>query len=127
MKTFARILTVSLLCSTLAVAQSGTIAAGDNLVVDAIPPIPAQLAEAVGRYTEFRAASLASWHPTKREMLIGTRFGDTSQIHHVKNPGGARTQLTFFADPASGASFEPKTGEYFIFSKAAGGNEVFQN
>jgi hypothetical protein len=76
MKTISRILLTCLLLSTLAVAQVGTIVPGENLVVEGIPPIPASLAEAVGRYTEFRAASLASWHPTKREMLIGTRFGE---------------------------------------------------
>ena len=36
-------------------------------------------------------------------MLIETRFANTPQIHLVKSPGGARTQLTFFKDSARDA------------------------
>jgi hypothetical protein len=74
-----------------------------------------------------RTASLASWHPTRREMLITTRFGDTIQVHRVAMPGGARTQLTFFPDGIGSATFEPSKGDYFIFSKSIGGNEFNQN
>ena len=41
-------------------------------------------------------------------------------------PGGARTQLTFFTDPARGAKFSPQDGKSFIFSKDVGGGEFFQ-
>ena len=43
-------------------------------------------------------------------MLISTRFGNTAQVHQVKLPGGARTQLTFFNEPIGGATFEPAAG-----------------
>jgi protease II len=99
----------------------------DNLVIDGVPPIPGELPEQVGRYTESRAAILQDWHPTRAEMLITTRFGDTNQLHQITQPGGARTQLTFFPDRVEGASFEPTKGEYFIFTKGAGGAEFFQN
>ena len=104
-----------------------TITPGDNLIVDGIPPISADLPEHVGRYTEFRTASFQDWNPTKAEMLITTRFGDTNQVHRLIRPGGARTQLTFFPDRIAGATFEPMTGNYFIFSKSIGGNEFDQN
>src|SRR5437660_12801266 len=106
MKRSLAVLTVILL-ATLALAQNDEVAPNENLVADGIPKIPASLAEAVGRYSEFRSAGFASWHPTRREMLITTRFGDTSQIHQVKFPGGARTQLTFFPDRVGGADYEP--------------------
>jgi dipeptidyl aminopeptidase/acylaminoacyl peptidase len=99
----------------------------DNLVIDGVPPIPGELPEQVGRYTESRAATVQDWHPTRTEMLITTRFGDTNQIHQVTQPGGARTQLTFFPDRVEAGSFEPTKGEYFIFTKGAGGAEFFQN
>ena len=99
----------------------------DSLALDGIPPIPADLPEQIGRYTESRAATFQDWHPTRKEMLITTRFGDTNQLHSVAQPGGARTQLTFFPDRVDGGSFEPIKGEYFIFSKGAGGNEFNQN
>lgn len=107
--------------------QLKTITPGDNLVVDGIPPIPADLIEQIGRYTESRAAFFEDWHPSKAEMLIATRFGDTAQVHRVIMPGGARTQLTFFPDRIDAASFEPIKGDYFVFTKGAGGNEFNQN
>jgi len=99
---------------------------GDNLVVEGIPPIPTSLVDQIGRYTESRVAGMSSWHPIKREMLIVTRFADTYQIHLVKFPGGARTQLTFFKDGARGASYQPTRGDYFVFSKDSGGDENYQ-
>jgi dipeptidyl aminopeptidase/acylaminoacyl peptidase len=98
---------------------------GDNLVVESIPPVPAAIAEKANRYGEFRSASLQDWHPTRREMLIGTRFADVPQIHLVKMPGGDRTQLTFFPDRTGGGHYGPK-GDYLTFSKDTGGGEWFQ-
>ena len=107
-------------------AETAVIKPGDSLVVEGVPPIPATLAEQVGRYTEMRSASFTSWHPTRREMLIGTRFGNTTQAHLVKFPGAARTQMTFYPDRVSGGRFEPTAGNSFIFSKDTGGSEFFQ-
>src|SRR6478672_11797200 len=105
--------------------QPAVIKPGDNLVVESIPPVPAAIAEKANQYGEFRSAGLQDWHPTKREMLIGTRFADVPQIHMVKMPGGDRTQLTFFPDRTGGGHFGPK-GDYFTFSKDIGGGEWFQ-
>src|SRR5438874_6279032 len=99
----------------------------ENLVTDGIPPLPTALAEQVNRYTEFRSAGLLDWHPTNGSMLVGTRFGQTTQVHHVRFPGGARTQLTFFAEGVAGAKFEPRKGDYFVFGRDVGGNERYQN
>lgn len=108
----------------VAFAQAqGELRPSANLVVQGVPPIPASLRGEVQRYTEFRAASLADWHPTAPEMLISTRFGSTAQIHRVKAPGGARTQLTFFDEPIGQTIFEPRSGRYFLFTKDVGGNE----
>ncbi len=120
-----------LMSATLLLAQDSkttepTIAPADNLIVEGIRPIPASVADEVRPYTEIRSASFRSWHPTRREMLIGTRFADTAQIHYVKFPGGTRTQLTFFPDRVSGGEFQPTTGESFVYSKDRGGDEFFQ-
>ncbi|MFN2499055.1 MAG: prolyl oligopeptidase family serine peptidase [Pyrinomonadaceae bacterium] len=109
-----------------AMAEGATIAPSDNLVVEGLPSIPASLADEVGRYTEFRSASISSWHPLRREMLMSTRFGDTNQIHLLKMPGGARTQLTFSPERSGAASYRPKTGDSFVFNRDNGGNEFFQ-
>jgi dipeptidyl aminopeptidase/acylaminoacyl peptidase len=107
-------------------AQQPVIAPGENLVVDGVPAIPASLAETAGRYGSYRGAILADWHPTQREMLITTRFGDTPQLHLVKSPGGARQQLTFFPDAVPGGRFHPNGGDYVVFVKDSGGGEWYQ-
>src|SRR5258706_6591598 len=107
-------------------ANPGEIVPGDNLTADGIPKIPASLAQAVNRYNNSRYASLLSWHPLKREMLISTKFGHTPQIHQLKFPGGARTQLTFLTDAVFMAAYEPKKGECFVFSKDTDGDEFYQ-
>jgi protease II len=107
--------------------SSDTIIPGDNLTVEGVPPIPRSLADRLRRYTEFRAAVFADWHPVRREMLIRTRFADTFQVHHVAFPGGDRRQMTFFPDMVGAASYQPTTGDYFVFSKDTGGDEFSQN
>lgn len=111
-------------------AQGGgvprVIAPGDNLVVDGLPPIATALAADVRRYTESRGAGLVDWHPVRREILISTRFGNTAQLHRVKTPGGARTQLTFFDEPVGGGSYDPQGGRFIVFSRDIGGNEFTQ-
>jgi dipeptidyl aminopeptidase/acylaminoacyl peptidase len=114
------------LASTVTAAQNAAVAPNENLVVDGIPQIPRTVVESVTRYTESRSASLQSWHPTRREMLILTRFGNTPQVHAVRTPGGDRTQLTFSSDRIQGASYEPKAGAYFVFNRDTGGNEFSQ-
>jgi len=107
-------------------AQDGVIAPGETLVVDGIPPIPASLAETAARYAENRSAFPSDWHPQRREMLIGTRFGNTYEMHLVRMPGGARQQLTFFPEPVYGGSYHPNGGDYIVFSKDVGGGEWYQ-
>ena len=109
-----------------AAAQEPAIAPGENLIVDGVPPIPASRADTAGRYSSYRGVTLADWHPSRREMLIATRFGDTPQLHLVKMPGGERQQLTFFADAVGNGTFHPNGGDYIVFSKDVGGGEWFQ-
>jgi dipeptidyl aminopeptidase/acylaminoacyl peptidase len=112
--------------SMLDAQPARVIAPAENLVAEGIPPVPAALVEEVRRYTEARAASLAAWHPTRREILVSTRFGNVPQLHHVARPGGARRQLTFFDEPIGSATFEPREGRSFLFLKDVGGNEFTQ-
>ena len=98
----------------------------DRLVAESVPPLPATLPAEVRRYTESRSAALRDWHPSRREMLIGTRFGNTAQLHRVVMPGGARTQLTFFEEPVGAATYQPTLGESIVFSRDEGGNEFGQ-
>jgi len=126
MKRYILIPTMFFAISVSVNAQDNIIAPGENLVVEAVPPIPASLAETAGQYTENREAFQTDWHPTRREMIIGTRFGNTYQAHIVAMPQGARRQLTFFLEPVYGGSFHPKGGDYVLYTKDVGGGEWFQ-
>lgn len=107
-------------------AQQNTIQPADNLVVEGIPTLSSSIVEELKNYTETRSASFVTWHPTKKEILIATRFANSNQLHHVKMPGGDRKQITFFDEPISSATFEPNDGNYFLYYKDTGGNEFSQ-
>jgi len=126
MRTLIPLAAIGLILTSLPSFAADTIFPPDSIVTQNVPPVPASVAESVGRYTEFRAASFSSWHPTRREMLIRTRFADTNQLHLVTMPLGARSQQTFFPDSVSSGSFDPVAGAYFVFNKDTGGNEFAQ-
>ena len=71
--------------------QDAVVAPGQNLILVNVPPVPQAIADRAERYTNARSAAMFSWHPERREILIGTRFGDTPQVHQVAMPMGART------------------------------------
>ncbi len=121
-----RLLQCSVLLCAFALAQDAVIKPNDALIVEHIPPVPARIAEHADRYTQYRTAEMFDWHPARREILIGTRFGETQQVHSVAMPGGARTQLTFFPDRVEAASYHPHVGDYFLFRKDVGGGEWYQ-
>ncbi|MDZ7359176.1 MAG: S9 family peptidase [candidate division KSB1 bacterium] len=98
-----------------------------NLVIDGIPDIPARIVERMNQYQNVRSAGFLDWNPNGPGILISTRFAETSQIHYVERPGGARQQLTFFKEPVGGGSFYPgKDRNGFLFSMDTGGAEFFQ-
>src|SRR5258708_34139439 len=105
-----------LVVPALLAAQSDEVVPNENLVAEGIPKIPSAIAEAAGRYGEFRAADMNSWHPTRREMLIETRFAETAQVHLVKVPGGARSALPSFPACAPGAALTTEAPRCFCFS-----------
>jgi len=94
-----------------------------QLVMEGIPEIPASVSERLRQYQNVRGHGFSDW--ADEGILIGTRFGETSQVHHVKTPGGARKQVTFFDEPVGGGSFNPAGGS-FAFGKDTGGDEFFQ-
>ncbi len=96
-----------------------------NLVMEGVPPIPAAVIEATNRYQQTRSATFEGWLGERGGLLISTRFGETAQVHRVAMPGGARSQLTFYAEPIAEASPAPD-GSRFLFTKDTGGNEFFQ-
>lgn len=126
MKRLCRLLVFVWLTALPAAAQDAYVAPPESVVIDGVPQIPVALAETAGRYSSFRMASISDWHPTRHEMLISTRFAETPQLHLVAMPGGARQQLTFFADSVSNGRFHPNGGDYIVFMKDVGGGEWYQ-
>ncbi|MBY4635835.1 prolyl oligopeptidase family serine peptidase [Sphingopyxis sp. XHP0097] len=96
------------------------------LIADGVPAVPADLPAATRPYMENRGAGFVGWHPTDKSMLIATRFGNTSQIHRVAAPMGARKQLTFEAEPVGRGAWSPSTGDMMLVQKDIGGNEFYQ-
>lgn len=87
--------------------------------------VPQDLADQLQRYQNTRKATLAGWNADGKSILIGTRFGNTTQIHRVRAPGAAREQLTFFDEPIGETTPYPhKNG--FVFGKDVGGSEFWQ-
>ncbi len=97
-----------------------------SIVAEGVPEIPRELVRKLNPYQNIRSASFASWHPTKREMLISTRFADTPQLHYLQTPGGARRQITFFREPAGGGRLSPQGKNWFVFTMDEGGAEFYQ-
>lgn len=105
-------------------ASSPTVRHIGTTRLENVPEIPAQVAAAVQRYQNDRAAIFQDWL-ADGSLLIKTRFGASQQIHRVAAPGGARTQLTFFAEPVASAWGIPGS-QRFIAMLDAGGDEWFQ-
>lgn len=95
------------------------------LTAEEMPPIPLELAERVRPYLEARGAGFAGWDPNTRAVLIATRFANVNQLHRVDAPMGARTQISFEAEPVRG-SYAPRKGDVIVVSKDRGGDEYFQ-
>ena len=95
------------------------------LTAEDMPPIPLDLAERARPYLEARGAGFAGWDPNTRAVLISTRFANTNQLHRVEAPMGARTQISFEAEPVRG-SYAPAKGDIIVVSKDRGGDEYFQ-
>jgi dipeptidyl aminopeptidase/acylaminoacyl peptidase len=118
---------LALLTSRQLSAQQSAAQPEPGSITENIPPIPPALVTGVARYANFRTAEILSWHPLRREMLIAT-FTTIPQVYQVNSPGAAPKQLTFGNDRSTrGVSYQPTTGDYFIFSKDTGGDQNYQN
>ena len=111
-------------CSTAPPAAERTPDVPAAVVAEGIPPVSEALRERLRQYQNVRGAGFRDWGPDG-SLFVSTRFGETSQIHRVRTPGGRREQVTFFHEPVSSARYVRSTGDLLI-SKARGGNEDYQ-
>ncbi len=96
------------------------------LILDGTPDVPDELRARLSQYLETRSASLQSLAHDGSEALIATRFAETSQIHRVRRPLGARSQITFTEEPARSASYAPGSATELVYMSDEGGNEQHQ-
>lgn len=88
-----------------------------------VPVVPADLAARLAQYQSVRGAVFRGWAPDGTGILIGTRFGNSSQLHRVYNPAGRREQITFLDEPVSGTFIPRSTDGSILMLMDAGGNE----
>ncbi|MGB0514371.1 MAG: TolB family protein, partial [Wenzhouxiangellaceae bacterium] len=121
----------ALTLSTLTFAAAATadvdrrMANSDNVVLEDVPEIHAEIGEALTRYQNVRSAGLADWTLDGESIYITTRFAEVSQLHRVDQPGGARHQLTWFDEPMGGVSRRPGHAT-LAFTMDEGGSEFSQ-
>ena len=96
-----------------------------SLVVSGVPEIPEALTERLRQYQNTRSASVRGW--VGDELLIATRFAQTTQLHLVRAPLGARSQVTFFKEPVTQAYLPPAANQRgFVYARDVGGSEFYQ-
>ena len=95
------------------------------LTAEGVPLLPLAMVGKVRPYLESRAAGFAGWDPKTRAVLIQTRFANTAQLHRVAAPMGARTQISFEAEPVGGG-YAPQKGDVLLVQKDQGGDEYYQ-
>ncbi len=93
---------------------------------EGVPAVPADLAERLNQYQNFRSATFRGWAPSGQGILIATRFGNSSQLHRVYEPAGRREQITFMEEPVSGSFIPSDPHDGVLLSMSQGGNENFQ-
>ena len=76
-----------------------------NMILEDVPEIPDEIKSRIQQYQNTRSASFKDWLPNNGGALISTRFGNTTQLHIVKKPGGARSQVSFFEEPVANGTF----------------------
>lgn len=112
--------------ATIAVEAAPARIERGNLIIEGVPETPPAVRDLLLQYQNTRSASLAGFLAGGEGMLITTRFGETSQAHHVAAPGGARLQLTFYDEPVSQVSPSPADSNRFVFARDNAGDENYQ-
>ena len=117
----AFLFSLCLLCPAAGAQEA--FAPNEHLHVSGMPPVPAALVQALAPYAEFRPRSVASWHPTRRELLVATRAGNTTQLHRASAPGARLAQITDYGEPVRRGFWLASDPDTLVFMRDTGGNE----
>lgn len=94
------------------------------LLMRDVPEVPEAVVERLRQYQNTRSVRLHGW--LGDSLLVGTRFADTTQLHRVDAPMGARQQLTFFPEPVLAAFTTVANAHGFLYTRDVGGSEFYQ-
>lgn len=120
-------LLVAVAVQSTAVAREPVRREVGQVVLEDVPDVPPALRERMNQYLNVRTASLSDIDGNGERLLIGTRFGNTNQLHVVERPGGMREQITFTDEPIRGGAFVPGTnGRKVLYLSDKGGSEYNQ-
>jgi len=111
-------------CASTGPATDSSERRSGSLILKDVPEVPDSVLERLGQYQNTRSASLGGW--VGDSLIIATRFGGTTQLHRVREPMGAREQITFFGEPVSQAYISPINETGFIYARDTGGSEFYQ-
>jgi dipeptidyl aminopeptidase/acylaminoacyl peptidase len=109
-----------------AIADLTPLPGAPKLLTSQVPAVPPAVSELVRRYGNARSAQLFDVTTDGTQVLIGTRFGSTQQLHLVELPLGTRAQLSFGDEPVLTARFLPQDPQIIFFLQDAGGGEFYQ-
>jgi dipeptidyl aminopeptidase/acylaminoacyl peptidase len=118
--------------STPPPSRGAFVAVPATLVVEGAPGLPTALVDALEPYASFKYVIFASWHPTARQMLVTTRFGDTFQAASVASPMAPLEQVTFQQgsvgdwNPGAGNVWYADGGRSIVFAQSQGGSAFAQ-
>lgn len=115
-----------LLCGPALVTAADDPRRPPAITAEHVPVVPDELSEQLRQYQNVREAGFRGWSPDGKGVLIATRFGNTTQLHRVTEPGGRREQVTFLDEPVDGR-FVPETNDgTLLLTTSRGGDENFQ-
>jgi dipeptidyl aminopeptidase/acylaminoacyl peptidase len=97
-----------------------------TLVTEGIPEASAAFRVDLAPWLDSRNAFVESITDDGSAMLVSTRFANTYQLHVVRRPGGARTQVTFLPEPVEGGTFVPGAPGAIVYATDVGGSEDTQ-
>lgn len=95
-------------------------------VLDGIPPVTRAVGRALAPYLDVRRARLAAVAPGGNGLIALTRLGETTHVHRLDRPLGARRQLTFGPEPIEQAAFVPGSTRLISYRGDVAGTEEHQ-
>ena len=114
-----------LLAAILVGCVAPTLPHPSNFIADAVPAVPASLAEEMDPYLNLGGAGFRGWDSRGRAAVVSTRIGSASHLHRMTEATGKRVALTRGTEPVKYGWFQPH-GTKLAYLSDRGGDENYQ-